>query len=134
MSLRPTVDRSGHETRYTREHEWVRLDGDIATIGITEHAQEQLGDLVFIELPEVGRDVEVSDAIAVVESVKAASDVYAPLAGKVVEINQAVVEDPSLVNSEPEGDGWMFKLELSDPEMFDTLLDEAGYREYLETL
>jgi len=134
MSLKPNPDRTGHETRYTRDHEWVRLDGDIVTIGITEHAQEQLGDLVFVELPEVGREVEAADAIAVVESVKAASDVFAPLAGKVVEINQAVVDDPAVVNSEPEGDGWMFKLELSDPDMFDTLLDEAAYREFLETL
>lgn len=134
MSLKPNPDRTGHETRYTRDHEWVRLDGDIVTVGITEHAQEQLGDLVFVELPEVGREVEVSDAVAVVESVKAASDVYAPLAGKVIEVNQAVVDDPSVINSDPDGEGWMFRLELSDPEMFDTLLDEAGYREVLESL
>jgi glycine cleavage system H protein len=134
MSLKPNPDRTGHETRYTRDHEWVRLDGDIVTVGITEHAQEQLGDLVFVELPEVGREVEVSDAVAVVESVKAASDVYAPLAGKVVEVNQAVIDDPSVINSDPGGEGWMFRLELSDPEMFDTLLDEAGYREVLESL
>lgn len=134
MSLKPNPDRTGHETRYTRDHEWVRLDGDSVTVGITEHAQEQLGDLVFVELPEVGREVETADAIAVVESVKAASDVYAPLAGKVTEANQAVVDDPSVVNSDPEGEGWMFRLELSDPDMFETLLDEAAYREYLETL
>ncbi len=134
MSLKPNPDRTGHETRYTRDHEWVRLDGDIVTVGITEHAQEQLGDLVFVELPEVGREVEAADALAVVESVKAASDVYAPLAGKVIETNQAIVDDPAVVNSDPEGEGWMFRLELSDPDMFDTLLDEAGYREYLESL
>ncbi len=134
MSLKPNPDRTGHETRYTRDHEWVRRDGDIVTVGITEHAQEQLGDLVFVELPEIGREVETADALAVVESVKAASDVYAPLAGKVTETNQAIVDDPSVVNSDPEGEGWMFRLELSDPDMFDTLLDEAGYREYLETL
>ncbi len=132
MSLTP--DRTGHETRYTKDHEWVRMDGDIVTVGITDHAQEQLGDLVFVELPEVGREVEAADAVAVVESVKAASDVYAPLAGKIVAVNQAVVEDPSLVNTEAENDGWLFKLELSDPEMFDELMDEAAYHEYLELL
>ncbi|HEY6430748.1 MAG TPA: glycine cleavage system protein GcvH [Acetobacteraceae bacterium] len=134
MSLKPNPDRTGHETRYTRDHEWVRLDGDTVTVGITEHAQEQLGDLVFVELPEIGREVETADALAVVESVKAASDVYAPLAGKVIETNQAIVDDPSVVNSDPEGEGWMFRLELSDPDMFETLLDEAGYREHLESL
>lgn len=134
MARKPQSDRTNLETRYTKEHEWVRLEGDIVTVGITEHAQEQLGDLVFVELPEVGRDVETADAIAVVESVKAASDVYAPLAGKIVEANQAVVEDPSLVNSEPESEGWLFKIELSDSDMFDELMDEAAYREFLETL
>lgn len=134
MAIRPSPDRSGLETRYTKDHEWVRLEGDIITVGITEHAQEQLGDLVFVELPEVGRDVEAGDAVAVVESVKAASDVFAPLAGKVVESNQAVVDDPALVNSEPETEAWLFKIELADPETFDDLLDEAGYREFLETL
>lgn len=134
MATRPSPARTGQETRYTKEHEWVRLDGDVVTVGITEHAQEQLGDLVFVELPDVGKDVEENDAVAVVESVKAAADVYAPLPGKVTEVNRAVVDDPSLVNSEPETDGWLFKLELSDPESFDDLLDEAGYREYLESL
>lgn len=134
MATRPSPDRTGQETRYTKEHEWVRLDGDVVTVGVTEHAQEQLGDLVFVELPEVGRDVEENDAVAVVESVKAAADVYAPLGGKVTEVNQAVVDDPSLVNSEPESDGWLFKLELADAESFENLLDEAGYREYLESL
>lgn len=134
MALKSDPDKSGLETRYTKDHEWVRLEGDIVTIGITEYAQEQLGDLVFVELPEVGRDVETGDAVAVVESVKAASDVYAPLAGKVVEVNQSVVDDPALVNAEPETEAWLFKIELSDPETFDDLLDEAGYREFLETL
>jgi len=134
MATRPSPAGTGQETRYTKEHEWVRLDGDVVTVGITGHAQEQLGDLVFVELPEVGRDVEENDPVAVVESVKAAADVYAPLPGKVTEVNQAVVDDPALVNSEPESDGWLFKLELSDPESFEDLLDEAGYREYLESL
>ncbi len=134
MALEPDPDSGKLETRYTKDHEWVRLDGDIVIVGITEHAQEQLGDLVFVELPELGREVEPGDACAVVESVKAAADVFAPLAGKVVAINQAVVDDPSLVNNEPQGDGWMFRLELSDPPRFEDLLDEAGYREFLESL
>ena len=126
MSDQPTA-----ETRYTSEHEWVRLDGDIATIGITEHAQQALGDLVFVELPEPDREVEAGEAVAVVESVKAASDVYAPLAGKVVEANQAVVDDPALVNGDPEGEGWLFRMELADAASFDALLDAAAYAEVL---
>ena len=103
------------DTRYTKDHEWVRLDGDIVTVGITDHAQEALGDVVFVELPEVDREVVESEACAVVESVKAASDVYAPLAGKVVEINEMIVEDPALVNGDPTGEAWFFKLELERP-------------------
>ena len=122
------------DLRYTREHEWVRLDGDIVTVGITDYAQEALGDVVFVELPEIGREVAVDEACGVVESVKAASDVYAPLAGKVVEINQAIVDDPSLVNTEAEGEGWFFRLEIDDTDAFDALLDEAAYGEYVETL
>jgi glycine cleavage system H protein len=124
----------GSDTRYTKDHEWVRLDGDIVTIGITDHAQEALGDVVFVELPELERTVEAAEACAVVESVKAASDVYAPLAGKVVERNETIVDDPALVNSDPAGEGWFFRLELADPASFDTLLDEAAYNEFLETL
>ena len=126
MSDKPTA-----ETRYTSEHEWVRLDGDIATIGITDHAQQALGDLVFVELPEPDREVEAGEAVAVVESVKAASDVYAPLAGKVVEANQAVVDDPALVNGDPEGEGWLFRVELEDTAAFDALLDANAYAELL---
>ena len=122
------------ETRYTKDHEWVRLDGDTATIGITEHAQEALGDIVFVELPEAGRDVDQGDACAVVESVKAASDVYAPLGGKVVEVNQAVVEDPGLINRDAEGEGWFFRLDVTDTTEFDTLMDDGEYRAFLETL
>jgi glycine cleavage system H protein len=122
------------DTRYTKEHEWVRLDGDIATVGITDHAQEALGDIVFIELPELNREVAASEACAVIESVKAASDVYAPLAGKVVEANQTVVEEPGIINSDAEGEGWLFRLELDSTDAFDDLLDEEGYAEYLETL
>jgi len=122
------------DLRYTKEHEWVRLDGDIATVGITDFAQEQLGDVVFVELPEIGRDVAAEEACAVVESVKAASDIYAPLTGKVVETNQALTDDPSLVNSDAEGEGWFFRLEIDDTDAFDALLDEAAYADYLETL
>jgi glycine cleavage system H protein len=122
------------DLRYTRDHEWVRLDGDIATVGITDHAQEALGDVVFVELPVVDRMVEVGEACAVVESVKAASDIYAPLAGKVVETNQAIADEPALVNSDAQGEGWFFRLEIDDTEAFNGLLDEAAYNEFLETL
>jgi glycine cleavage system H protein len=122
------------DTRFTRDHEWIRLDGDIATVGITDHAQEALGDVVFIELPEVDRTVEAGEACAVVESVKAASDLYAPLAGRVVETNQAIVDEPALVNSDAQGEGWFFRLEIDDAAAFNALLDEAGYTEFLETL
>jgi glycine cleavage system H protein len=122
------------DTRYTRDHEWIRLDGDIATVGITDHAQEALGDIVFIELPELERMVETGEACAVVESVKAASDIYAPLAGKVVETNQTIVDEPALVNSDAQGEGWFFRLEIDDTEAFAALMDEAAYTEFLETL
>ena len=120
--------------RYTKEHEWLRLEDGIAVVGITDHAQEALGDVVFVELPEAGREVEEAEACAVVESVKAASDVYSPLAGKVVESNQAIVDDPALVNRDPTGDGWFFKIELSDPDALNELMDEAAYNVFLETL
>ena len=122
------------DTRYTKDHEWVRLDGDIVTIGITDHAQQQLGELVFIELPALEREVAAGEACAVVESVKAAYDVYAPLSGRVAEINETIVEDPEIVNSDAEGEGWFFRLELDDPEVFETLLDQDAYDEYLESL
>jgi glycine cleavage system H protein len=115
------------QIRYTKDHEWVRLEGDVATVGITHHAQEALGDLVFVDLPEPGREIANGETIAVVESVKAASDVYAPLAGHVTEVNSAIVEDPALVNREPEAEGWFFKMTLADPAEFDALLDEAAY-------
>ena len=122
------------DKRYTKEHEWVMLDGDIATVGITDHAQEQLGDVVFVELPELNREVIAGEACAVVESVKAASDLYAPLTGKVVETNPEIVEDPALVNSDAEGEGWFFRLEIDDIDAFEALLDSDAYDEYLETL
>jgi glycine cleavage system H protein len=120
--------------RYTKEHEWVSLNGATATIGITDHAQQQLGDVVFVELPEAGRVVTASEACAVVESVKAASDIFAPLTGKVTESNAAIIDDPSLVNSDAEGAAWFFRLEIADPAAFESLLDEAAYNAYLETL
>ena len=122
------------DKRYTKEHEWVMLDGDIATVGITDHAQEQLGDVVFVELPELNREVTAGEACAVVESVKAASDLYAPLTGKVVETNPEIVEDPALVNSDAEGEGWFFRLEIDDIDAFEALMDSEAYDEYLETL
>ena len=122
------------DKRYTKDHEWVVLDGDIATVGITDHAQEQLGDVVHVELPELDREVGVNEACAVVESVKAASDIFAPRAGTVVEINETIIEDPAIVNGDPEGEGWFFKLELDDPDAFEELMDADSYEEYLETL
>src|SRR3954447_7272693 len=116
------------DTRFTKDHEWVRLDGNLATIGITDHAQQALGDVVFIELPETGRQVAAGEACAVVESVKAASDVYAPLAGTVTDRNEAIVDDPALVNSAATDKGWFFKLELSDPSSFSSLMDVAEYQ------
>lgn len=117
--------------KYTEEHEWLSLDSGVATVGITAHAAEQLGDLVFVELPEVGSKVAKGDKAATVESVKAASEVYAPLDGEVVEVNQAIVDDPSLVNSAPQGDGWFFKLRLADVSAMDKLLDEAAYQKLI---
>jgi glycine cleavage system H protein len=122
------------DKRYTKDHEWVVLDGDIATVGITDHAQEQLGDLVHVELPELERAITEGETCAVVESVKAAADVFAPLAGKVVEINETIVEDPSIVNSDAEGEGWFFRIELDDADSFETLMDQDAYDEFLETL
>jgi glycine cleavage system H protein len=121
------------QTRFTKDHEWVRLDGTTATIGITQHAQEALGDLVFVELPEMGREVAEAEPIAVVESVKAASDVYAPLAGRITEVNPKLTDDPSLVNRDPAGEGWFFKMEIVDPAAFNALLDQAGYDKLIET-
>ncbi len=122
------------ETRYSQEHEWVRVDGDIATVGISEHAQEQLGDVVFVELPNVGKSFERRDAMGVVESVKAASDLYAPVSGEVVEVNQALGDDPALVNSGAEADGWFCKIKLSNPAEVDALMDGDAYQSFLATL
>lgn len=122
------------ETRYTKDHEWVRLDGAVATVGVTDHAQEALGDVVFVELPQPGREVTDGEACAVVESVKAASDVYAPLTGRVTEANDAVVDNPALVNRAAAGDGWFFRMELTDPASFAALMDEAAYKALVDAL
>lgn len=122
------------EIRFTKDHEWIRLDGDVATVGITDHAQEALGDLVFVELPEPGREVAEGEACAVVESVKAASDVYAPLTGRVTEANAALVEDPALANRDAAGEGWLFRMELSDRNAFAALMDADAYKTYVESL
>jgi len=114
--------------KFTEDHEWLRIDGDVATVGITDHAQEQLGDLVFVELPAPGARPEKGAATAVVESVKAASDVYAPVSGEVIEINQAIVDEPALVNRDPMGKGWFFKIKISDPSQLERLLDEKAYQ------
>ena len=121
-------------TYFTQEHEWIKVDGDTATVGITDHAQEALGDIVFTEVPEAGKQLAKGQEAAVVESVKAASDVYSPVSGEVIEGNQAVIDDSSLVNSDPEGEGWFFKIRLSDASELDGLMDEASYRDWVKTL
>jgi len=113
--------------RYTKEHEWVRLDGDIATVGITDYAAHELGDVVFVELPEVGRQVEQAAPVGVIESVKAVSDLFAPLGGEVVETNPDLSGQPELLNTDPFGDGWMVRIAVSDKAQLDGLLDAAGY-------
>jgi glycine cleavage system H protein len=114
--------------KFTNDHEWLRIDGDIATVGITQYAQEQLGDLVFIELPAAGRELDRGAAAAVVESVKAASDVYSPLSGEITQVNESIVQEPGLVNSDPMGKGWLFKMKITDASEIETLLDEAAYQ------
>ena len=119
---------------YTKEHEWVRVEGDTATVGITDYAQGQLGDVVFVEVPEAGRQLSRGGEAAVVESVKAASDVYAPVSGEVVEGNQALTDDPALVNSDPEGEGWFFKLRLADTHEVNDLMNADQYQDYCSGL
>lgn len=117
--------------KYTEDHEWLKLDGDIATVGITEHAATQLGDLVFVQLPEVGAKFDKGGEAAVVESVKAASDIFAPLAGEVIEVNEAIANDPAIVNSDPQNAGWFFKLKVTDLKPLGELLDEAAYKKLI---
>jgi len=120
--------------KYTEDHEWVKVDGDTATVGITGYAAEQLGDVVFVELPEVGANYDKGADMAVVESVKAASDVYAPVSGEVVEANEKLADTPETVNEAPEGDGWFARIKLSDKSELDALMDEAAYKEFCEGL
>ena len=119
---------------FTEDHEWIELDGEIATVGITDYAQGQLGDIVFVEVPEEGKTVSKGDDAAVVESVKAASDVYAPVSGTVVEGNPALEDNPALVNEDPEGDGWFFKMTLSDTSELDGLMNESAYADFVSKL
>lgn len=114
------------DLKYTRDHEWVRVEGDLATIGITDHAQEELSDVVFVELPDLG-DIEKASPVAVVESVKAASDIYAPVSGEIVEVNSDLVADPAKVNTDPYSGGWIFKIKISSPGQLDELMDASAY-------
>ncbi|MFQ5973566.1 MAG: glycine cleavage system protein GcvH [Alphaproteobacteria bacterium] len=118
--------------RYTSEHEWIRLDGDVGVVGITDHAQEQLGDIVFVELPEVGKVLSQGDEAAVVESVKAAAEIYAPVDGEVVEVNEALNDNPGLVNSSSMDDGWFMRIKVNDPSQLDELMDEDAYMSFVE--
>jgi glycine cleavage system H protein len=118
--------------RYTRDHEWVRVEGDLAVVGISDYAQSQLGDVVYVELPEIGRRVEQGKEAAVVESVKAASEVYAPVSGEVIEVNEALAGNPARVNADPIGEGWFIKLRLDDPKQLDALMDEEAYQRFVE--
>ncbi|WP_404934891.1 glycine cleavage system protein GcvH [Nitratireductor sp. L15S-10] len=116
------------QTYFTEDHEWIKVENGVATVGITDYAQEQLGDLVFVELPEIGATLSKGDTAVVVESVKAASDVYAPADGEISEVNDALASDPALINSAPTGDGWLWKMKLSDESQFEGLMDEAAYK------
>jgi glycine cleavage system H protein len=122
------------ELRFTKDHEWVRLEGDTATIGITDHAQNALGDVVFVDLPEIGREVAEGEACAVVESVKAASDVYAPVAGRIVAVNATLADDPALINSSPTAEGWFFRMAGVDAAAVAALMDDAAYAAFVESL
>jgi len=119
---------------FTEDHEWIRVDGGLATVGITDYAQEQLGDVVFVELPSVGKSLKKGDEAAVIESVKAASEVYAPASGEVTESNEAITGEPGTVNSDPMGSGWFFKMKLADPGELAALMDEAAYKSFVEGL
>lgn len=122
------------QARYTQDHEYIRLDGDSAIVGISDYAQEQLGDVVFVELPEVGKSFAKGAQAAVVESVKAASEIYMPVDGEVIEVNGALEEEPGKVNTDPDGEGWFFKIRLTDKGQLDALMDEAAYKEFLKTV
>lgn len=117
--------------KYTKDHEWVSINGNIATVGITEYAQEQLGDVVFVDLPDVGNSFDLNDDVCVVESVKAASDIYAPISGEITEANEELEDNPALLNTAPMGDGWIFKMKISDPSELDDLLSKNAYNEII---
>ena len=117
--------------KYTEEHEWLMVEGDLVVVGITAHAAEQLGDVVFVELPEVGTTVSKDDEVVVIESVKAASDILAPLDGEIVEVNEAIVDEPGKVNDDPEGDAWFFKMKIEDMSALDDYMDEAAYKAFV---
>ena len=122
------------DTRYTKDHEFIRVDGDTGIVGITDYAQSQLGDVVFVELPDVGKQLKKGQEAAVVESVKAASEIYAPVSGEVVAINHSIEEEPGKVNADPAGEGWFLKIKLADAAELDALMDEAAYQEFLRTI
>ncbi len=122
------------ETKYTEDHEWIRVEDDVATCGITDYAQEQLGDIVFVDLPDVGASFAKGDEVAVVESVKAAAEIYAPVGGAIVAVNDAIGTDPALVNSGAMGEGWFFQIRLADAADLDGMMDEAAYKAYVEGL
>ena len=122
------------DTRYSEEHEWIRVEGDVGTIGITQYAQEQLGDVVFVDVPQVGRKIAKGESVAVVESVKAASDIYSPASGEVTEANAALADAPGEVNADPMGKGWFFKVKLGNPSELDELMDQAAYDAFVKSL
>ena len=117
--------------KFTEEHEWLRVEGDVIVVGITEHAAEQLGDIVFVELPEPGTEVAKDDEVSVIESVKAASDILAPIDGEILEVNEAIVDEPGKINEDALGDAWFFKMKASDPSQMDDFMDEAAYKEFI---
>ena len=121
-------------SHYTKDHEWIRLEGDVATVGISDYAQEKLGDVVYVELPEIGKKFEQGSEIAVVESVKAASEIFAPVAGEVVEVNTVLADEPGAVNESPEGDGWFLKLKLTNAADMSSMMDAAAYKAFVETI
>lgn len=122
------------DLRYSEQHEWIRVEGETGTVGISDYAQQQLGDVVYVELPEVGRTVKKGEEVAVVESVKAASEVYAPVSGEITRVNEALNDEPALVNSAPTGDGWFFEIKVADSGEVDKLMDEAAYKKHLDSL
>ncbi len=122
------------QRKFSEDHEWIDIEGDVGTVGLTDYAQEQLGDIVFVELPEAGKTLAKGDEVAVVESVKAASEIFAPVTGEIVEANDALAEDPSLANSDAQGAGWFFKIKIADAAELEGLMDEAGYKSFVESL